>query len=121
VTLRANKPAERRRKVLFINAVNEVAREQAQSFLRERHQNKILAAYEAFACDDGFAAVANLDQIADKQYSLAIPLYVAGNGTADEDGQMSVTEALTAWRAAAGEAATAVDGVLALLRQEVAR
>ena len=31
----SQKPAERKGKVLFINAVNEVAREQAQSFLRE--------------------------------------------------------------------------------------
>ncbi|MEU4383192.1 type I restriction-modification system subunit M [Micromonospora echinofusca] len=121
VTLRAAKPAEQRGKVLFINAVNEVAREHAQSFLRERHQEKILAAYEAFGGDDGFAAVASLDQIADRQYSLAIPLYVARNATADEDGQMSVTEALTAWRAAATEADTAIDGLLALLRQEVTR
>ena len=40
ITLRANKPAERKGKVLFINAVNEVAREQAQSFLRESHQTE---------------------------------------------------------------------------------
>ena len=37
-----------RGKVLFINAVNEFAREQAQSFLRESHQQRILSAYEAF-------------------------------------------------------------------------
>lgn len=121
VTLRANKRAEQRGKVLFINAVNEVAREQAQSSLRERHQRKILAAYEAFACDDGFAAVASLDQITNKQCSLAIPLYVARNATANEDGQMSVTEALTAWRAAGAEADTAIDGMLAMLQQEVTR
>ena len=49
VTLRATKPAEHKGKVLFINAVNEVAREQAQSFLRESHQAKILNAYRDFA------------------------------------------------------------------------
>ena len=57
VILRANKPAERKGKVLFINAVNEVAREQAQSFLRETHQTKILDAYRGFADVDEFAAV----------------------------------------------------------------
>ncbi|MEU7958174.1 type I restriction-modification system subunit M [Micromonospora humida] len=121
VTLRTKKPTERHGKVLFINAVNEVAREQAQSFLRDRHQGKILAAYEAFEGDDGFAAVATFGQIADKQYSLAIPLYVTPSAEADGGRQMSVTEASIAWRVAATEADMAVDGVLALLRQEVAR
>ncbi|MEV4829481.1 class I SAM-dependent DNA methyltransferase [Micromonospora sp. NPDC049257] len=120
VTLRASKSAEQRGKVLFINAVNEVARERAQSFLRVQHQDRILAAYEAFVGDGGFAAVASLDQIADKQYSLAIPLYVVPNATAHEDGRTSVTEGMTVWRAAATEADVALDGVLALLRQEVA-
>ncbi|WFE34140.1 class I SAM-dependent DNA methyltransferase [Micromonospora sp. WMMD975] len=121
VTLRTTKSAKQRGQVLFINAVNEVAREQAQSFLCERHQEKIFAAYETFACDDGFAAVASLDQIANRQYSLAIPLYVARNATADEDSQKSVTEALATWRGSATEADTSIDSVLALLRQKAIR
>ena len=60
------KPAEHKGKVLFINAVNEVAREQAQSFLRESHQAKILKAYRDFEDRDGFAAVATLDQIGEE-------------------------------------------------------
>ncbi|MGN9808153.1 type I restriction-modification system subunit M [Micromonospora sp. BQ11] len=121
VTLRANKPAERRGRVLFINAIDEVAREKAQSFLREHHQQRILAAYEEFDSDDGFAAVATSDQIANKQYSLAIPLYVTRSSTAADAEKMGVVEALTVWRAAAAKADTAIDDVLAILRQEVAR
>ncbi|MFG1847182.1 type I restriction-modification system subunit M [Micromonospora carbonacea] len=118
VTLRAKKPADRRGKVLFVNAVNEVAREQAQSFLRDRHQGKILAAYEQFGGDDGFAAVATLGQISGRQYSLAIPLYVARIATASEGEQVGVGEALTVWRASATEADTAIADVLSLLRHE---
>lgn len=78
VTLRAEKPPERKGKVLFINAVNEVAREQAQSFLRDSDQQKILDAYRRFTDAEQFAAVATLDEIVGKGFSLAIPLYVAG-------------------------------------------
>ncbi|MER7270275.1 class I SAM-dependent DNA methyltransferase [Micromonospora carbonacea] len=120
VTLRANKPAEQRGNVLFVNAVNEVAREQAQSFLREHHQKKILAVYEAFADEDGFASVATLRQIADKHYSLAISLYVARNTKSDSDGITSVADAVTAWRCAADYADVVINDVLALLKQEVA-
>jgi len=119
VTLRATKPAEHKGKVLFVNAVNEVAREQAQSFLRDTHQQKILDAYEGFADIDQFAAVATLDQIADKGHSLAIPLYVAGAKSADPGEQIDVTEAVSGWRAAAAASNSAIADVLALLRAEV--
>ena len=66
-----------------------------------------------------FAAVAALDQIADKQYSLAIPLYVTRTASTDGAEAVSLTEAVNAWRAAAAEADTSIDDVLALLQQEV--
>lgn len=119
ITLRATKPAEHKGKVLFINAVNEVAREQAQSFLRDTHQQKILDAYQGFADIDQFAAVATLDQIAAKGHSLAIPLYVAGAKSANADEQIDVTEAVAGWRAAAEASDSAIAEVLALLRAEV--
>lgn len=119
ITLRAAKPAEHKRKILFINAVNEVAREQAQSFLRDTHQQKILDAYRNFTDIDQFASLAAIGQISDKGFSLAIPLYVAGAKTADSDEQIDVTDALAEWRAAAAESETAIADVLDLLRSEV--
>lgn len=119
ITLRANKPAEHQGKVLFINAVNEVAREQAQSFLREAHQQKILDAYRAFEPQDGFAAVATLDQIAHKGHSLAIPLYVAGESAKEAGEHVDVSDAVAQWRVAAHVSDQAITDVLALLRAEV--
>src|SRR5690606_7345984 len=72
----SRKPAKKRGKVLLIDAVNEAARERATSFLKTEHQERIEAAYEAFADDDGFAKVATVDQIAEQGFSLSIPLYV---------------------------------------------
>jgi type I restriction enzyme M protein len=120
VTLRATKPPEHKGKVLFINAVNEFAREQAQSFLREAHQQKILAAYRGFANTNHFAAVATLDEIARKNNSLAIPLYVAGPKSADAGEQLDVANAVAGWREAAVATDTAVSEALALLRAELA-
>lgn len=124
VTLRANKPADHKRKVLFINAVNEVAREQAQSFLRDSNQRKILDAYQGFADVEGFAAVAEIDTIEAKDYSLSIPLYVSGIAT---NGSITVApdtvdlaEAVTTWREAAQVADEAIRGVLDMLRAPLA-
>ena len=76
VICRMNKPRERRNKVLFINAVNEVTRERAQSFLTEDHIQHIVGAYQAFADENGFARVVSNDEIREKECSLNLPLYV---------------------------------------------
>ncbi|MBJ2119410.1 SAM-dependent DNA methyltransferase [Arthrobacter sp. MSA 4-2] len=119
ITLRANKRAEHKGKVLFINAINEVTREQAQSFLHESHQIRILDSYRAFNDINQFAAVATLDEIARKGFSLAIPLYVAGVKAARSMDRVDVVETLAALRVAAAESEAAVVDVLARLRTEV--
>lgn len=118
VILRSAKPSERRGKILLINAVNEVARERAQSFLREAHQQKILDAYRCFSAVEQFAAVATLDEIASKGFSLKIPTYVAGAKAAEAGEQLDVADVVADWRVAAGPSDAAVAQVLALLRAE---
>lgn len=93
------KPAERKGKVLFIDALNEVTRERAQSFLKPEHQQRILEAFRAFAPTEGFAAVATLDQITRNGANLSIPLYVKratsaanGNGTIEAVGLSAAWE-----------------------------
>lgn len=76
VICRSRKPAARQGRILFIDAVNEVARERAQSFLKPEHQQRILNAYDNFADEPGFARAATLDEIKQQAYSLSIPLYV---------------------------------------------
>lgn len=85
VLCRSRKPKEKRGKVLLIDAVNEVVRERAASFLRAEHQERIEAAYRAYADVEGFAKVVTLAELAAQNFSLSIPLYVerskASSGT----------------------------------------
>ncbi len=53
VICRTAKPKARKGKILFINAVNEVTRERAQSFLTDDHIERIVAAYEKFKDEAG--------------------------------------------------------------------
>lgn len=76
VVCRMRKEKGRRGKVLFINAVDEVTRERAQSFLKDAHIDKILEAYRNYEDVEGFARVAGLEEIRGKDYNLNIPLYV---------------------------------------------
>jgi type I restriction enzyme M protein len=91
VICRTRKPAARKGKVLLIDAVHEVGRERAQSFLKPEHQAHILAAYKAFADEPGFAKVATTEEMLEKDGKLSIPLYVRpivdGNGNGGGDGR----------------------------------
>jgi type I restriction enzyme M protein len=62
--------------VIFIDAVNEVTRERAQSFLKLEHLQRILTAYKTFTDVPGFAKVATLAEIGANAGNLSIPLYV---------------------------------------------
>jgi type I restriction enzyme M protein len=70
------KPAARKGKVIFIDAVTEVTRERAQSFLKVEHQQNILNAFKQFADIPGFAKVVTLADITANAGNLSIPMYV---------------------------------------------
>ena len=63
-------------RIWFIDAVHEVARERALSFLKPEHQARILKAYQAFANEPGFSRVATMKEVLAKDGNLSIPRYV---------------------------------------------
>ena len=110
VICRTAKPKARKGRILFINAVGEVTRERAQSFLTDDHIERIVAAYRAFKDEPGFTRTATLAEIREKEGNLSIPLYVNGSsavmGVRDEaapytlngkNGSDHLSEALAAW------------------------
>jgi len=120
VICRANKPQARRNKVLFINAVNEVTRERAQSFLEEEHIQKILQAYQAFTGIDGFTQVATLEEIRANQANLNIPLYVRSNGKGNGRASLyeqSLPEVISKWQESSSQLRTAMNDLFAMLEE----
>jgi type I restriction enzyme M protein len=85
VICRSVKPKQRRNKIPFINAINEVTRERAQRFLTDGYIERIVAAYRNVADQPGLARVASLEEIRAKDGNLSIPLSVAlGTGVEQE-------------------------------------
>lgn len=76
VICRNGKPKNRECRILFIDAVAEVARERAQSFLTRDHQLRILGAYRAFVDEPGFATVILTEEVLSNDGNLSIPRYV---------------------------------------------
>src|SRR4029453_14140604 len=101
--------------ILFIDAVNEVARERAQSFLTDDHIERIIGAYRAFRTEDGFATVATLDDIKKNLWSLNIPLYVQTRTTkalTQPNGSGTNSKILSGWLDSATKAREALGGIL---------
>lgn len=76
VICRSKKPARRAHKILFIDAVKQVTRERAQSFLEPHHTARIVDTYERFNGEEGFSAVASIEEVGSQDGRLAIPFYV---------------------------------------------
>lgn len=96
---RMDKEPSKKGKVLFINAINEVERKNAQSSLSDEHINKIAAAYTGYMDDDGFAKVVTVKTIEDNNFSLSIPLYVKPAVDSLEEDPYTVQQHYENWRA----------------------
>jgi type I restriction enzyme M protein len=111
---RTSKPPERAGKVLLIDAVNEVAREQAQSFLKPEHQSKILKAYQAFDDQPGFAAVAKNEEVLDQGSNLSISRYVKKASQSEGDA-VSLVAAWTSFKEEGREFRAQMDALVDML------
>lgn len=75
--LRQQKQPNEKGRVLFINGEHLFKRGRNQNTLEPEHAEEILAAYELYRDAAGLARVVDLAEIADNNYNLNIPLYVA--------------------------------------------
>lgn len=113
VICRSKKPKERKGKVLFINAVDEVTRQQAQSFLTEAHIAKIANCYKAFAAEYGFTAIATNEEILANNGNLNIVTYVKrANAKTD---LVDLPAALENWKTSSVDVRAAADELFKLL------
>lgn len=107
VICRNNKPANRRGRVIFIDAVNEVTRERSMSYLKPEHQQRVADAYHDFRDIEGFARVVTLEEIRANQGNLSIPLYVRTKTAIQEASVQyevaSVKGAIEDWQSSSNE------------------
>jgi type I restriction enzyme M protein len=98
VICRTRKPAKRRKKVLFIDAMHLIERTQGQSFLSEEHIAEILVAYEGFADIQGLSAVVSLESLIAAKADLAISRHVEKIPTGEMVGDsIPLPEAVSQW------------------------
>lgn len=117
VICRAQKPDSHKGYVLFINAVNEVTRKKAESFLEPAHISKIAKAYAEYKSDDDIARKVSIREIEKNGFSLSIPLYVK-----DPSSQIVIQktgtfqECFDAWRSASSALRESYDAISDMIR-----
>ena len=112
------KEPEKAGKVLFINAVNDVARKNAQSYLEDVHINKITTAYENYRDVEGFAKVATIKDIATNNYSLSIPLYAREQQTEDKVEELSLANSCADWQTSSQKMRNCYNTLTSMLSKE---
>jgi type I restriction enzyme M protein len=118
VVCRTQKPMARRGKILFINAVNEVTRERAQSFLTDDHLQRVVRAYQKFKDEPGFTRVVTIQEIRTHNGNLSIPLYVSGGTQAQtvassETAATALPDALAGWLQSSRDVRDSLQNLLA--------
>jgi len=99
MVFRQQKAKEKSKKVLFIDASEQVRVGRAQNFLEPEHVQQIYSWYKDYKDVENYVKVADLSDLEENDFNLNIPLYVE---KIIEDNLPSVEEALTdlkeAWK-----------------------
>ena len=95
---RMQKPTQRKGKILFINAVDEVRRDKTISMLEEKHIDKIFKAYKDYNDIPGFAKVVSNEQILENGATLNISQYVSRLEVKDDAPKQTLEELIEMWK-----------------------
>ena len=96
VVCKKNKESKRKGKILFIDAKNEVTRKNAESYLEQRHINRIVNAYKNFSDEAKFCSVVKNADVLAHSAKMSVALYVKNNSFADEE-NVDYEEAVEKW------------------------
>jgi len=120
VICRTKKVRARKNKILFINAINHVTRERAQSFLRDDHIHDICEAYHAFHDVPNLSSVRSLDEVRDHDWDLRLHYYVTpeeGNQVLTSGREGDLCEAITEWQTSSRELRRSMDDLFQTLEE----
>ncbi len=106
MVFKQNKELEKKRKVLFIDASEQIRVGRAQNYLEPEHVQQIFTWYRNYADVENHVKVASMDDLKENDFNLNIPLYVE---KIIEDDLPSVEEAMADLKQAWQESLEAED------------
>jgi type I restriction enzyme M protein len=112
---RTNKSEDRKGKILFINAVNEVKQDKAISFLEEKHINKIFNAFKNYESQKNFSVLVSAEDVLAYKGNMNISLYVQPE---KEEGSeiLSFEQAYDNWNKSGSNLKSSMDDLFKILQ-----
>ena len=92
-----NKPAQLKNKIIFINAIKEVTRKNAESYLEQSHIEKIFNAYHSDTDIENFKRLVDIKEIEENKFDLSIQKYIFINEITNKD-QILTKDAILQWK-----------------------
>ena len=114
IICRKNKAQEAKGRITFINAVNEVVRKNAESYLEEKHIAKICKAYSTQDNIDNFSRTVSNELVLENSANLNISLYVSAVA-ATEISVLSVDDSIKQWQIRNKQMYNEFDNLLSLI------
>ena len=116
IICRSRKAPARQGRILFIDAVNEISREKAHSFLGPEHQARILEAYRTFVDEASLCSVVSTAEVLEAEANLSIARYVKKSKAEGAVGEAkTLAEAWNTFEREGGEFWAGMDGLSDML------
>ena len=91
---RMKKPKERKGKIIFINAVNEIKIDRSIAYLKDNHISRIANSYKSFKDEPGFSKIVSNKDVLENGGNLSIPLYVKITNKSKQESVASIVKDL---------------------------
>ena len=112
---RNRKPTNLKNKIIFINAVKEVTRKNAESYLEPTHIEKIVSAYVSSNDIADFKRIVTNNEVADNDFDLSIQKYVFLNDY--EATYIDIDGAISEWTAISKVSSENLDSLIKMLNE----
>lgn len=110
---RSCKSVDMKNKIIFINAIKEVTRKNAESYLEERHIEKIVDAYVSGSDMDDFKRIVSYREIEENDFDLSVQKYVFLNESNTE--YIDIECAVEEWKKISSDLSINLDYFIGLL------
>lgn len=112
---RSNKNRELKNKIIFINAIKEVTRKNAESYLEDSHIKHIVDAYFGGIDVERFCKISDVEEISNNDYSLSIPLYVYALESDLNNEGLELSTTIKEWKESHKKTATEIEAFIQLI------
>lgn len=92
-----NKQKERKRKILFINAIDQIVNEKGNAYLIDKHIEKISTVFKEFKEIEDFSKIATIEDIMKHNGNMNISFYVHTQSNGSDSNDITLKQTIKDW------------------------